>query len=113
MKVVEWPVAIALVLLAFAIIYFWAPAVQGKTWRWITRGTVAGVALWLIVSVALKIYLQYFGRLNATYGSLGAVIVLLLWFYLTGAAVLIGAEIDIVSKTAAAPPAHVNSEAAD
>jgi membrane protein len=97
-----WPIALALVLLAFALIYYFAPDVKDQKWHWVTPGALVGVALWLAVSFALKIYLHYFDRYSATYGSLGAVIVLLLWFYLSGASILMGAEINSVLENAAA-----------
>jgi membrane protein len=101
-KIVEWPVAIALVLLGFALVYFFAPDVKEQKWHWITPGAVIGVALWLAVSFGLKIYLHFFDRYSATYGSLGAVIILLLWFYASGASLLFGAEINSVIEDAAA-----------
>jgi membrane protein len=102
LKVVEWPIAIFLVLFTFALIYFFAPDVKDQKWHWITPGAVIGVALWLLVSACLKLYLHFFDSYGATYGSLGAVIALMLWFYLTGAAVLLGAEINSVLENAAA-----------
>src|SRR6202162_2977533 len=101
-KIVQWPVAIALVLLGFALVYFFAPNVKDQKWHWITPGAIAGVALWLGGLFALKIYLHFFDRYSATYGSLGAVIVLLLWFYVSGASLLFGAEINSVIEDAAA-----------
>jgi membrane protein len=101
-KTAQWPVAIALVLLGFALVYFFAPDVKQQSWHWITPGAIAGVGLWLAVSFALKIYLHFFDRYSATYGSLGAVIVLLLWFYVSGASLLFGAEINSVIEDAAA-----------
>ena len=101
-KIAQWPVAIALILLGFALVYFFAPDVKQQKWHWITPGAIAGVALWLAVSFALKIYLHFFDRYSATYGSLGAVIVLLLWFYVSGASLLFGAEINSVIEDAAA-----------
>jgi membrane protein len=101
-KVVQWPVAIALVLLGFALAYFYAPDVKEQNWHWITPGAIAGVVLWLAVSFALKAYLHFFDRYSATYGSLGAVIILLLWFYVSGASLLFGAEINSVIEDAAA-----------
>jgi membrane protein len=75
-----------------------------------------GLALWLAASLALKIYLHFFNSYSATYGSLGAVIILLLWFYVTGAAVLLGAEINSVLEDAAAesgePDAKLKGEKA-
>jgi membrane protein len=77
-KIVQWPVAIALVLLGFALVYFFAPDINDQKWHWITPGAISGVTLWLAVSFALKIYLHFFDRYSATYGSLGTVILLLL-----------------------------------
>jgi membrane protein len=102
LRMALWPIALGLVLLAFALIYYLAPDVKDQKWHWVTPGALVGLALWLLVSFALKAYLHYFDRYSATYGSLGAVIVLLLWFYLSGASVLMGAEINSVLENAAA-----------
>jgi membrane protein len=102
LKIALWFIALALVLLVFAIIYYFAPDVKDHKWHWITPGAVVGLTLWLLVSLALKLYLHFFDRYSATYGSLGAVIVLLLWFYLSGASILMGAEINSVLENAAA-----------
>jgi hypothetical protein len=93
-KVLQWPLVFVFVLLAFAIIYYFAPDVRQQDWKWITPGAVVGVTLWLIVSFAFKAYLSFFNSYSATYGSLGAVIILMLWFYFTGAAILVGGEIN-------------------
>jgi membrane protein len=93
-KVVQWPIVLAFVLLGFALIYYFAPDARDQDWKWITPGSVAGVALWLLVSFAFKTYLTFFNSYSATYGSLGAVIILMLWFYFTGAAILFGGEIN-------------------
>src|SRR5256714_111019 len=93
-KVVQWPIVLVFVLLAFAIIYYFAPDAHDQDWKWITPGSVVGVTLWLLVSFAFKTYLTYFNSYSATYGSLGAVIILMLWFYFTGAAILVGGEIN-------------------
>ncbi len=87
---------------AFALIYYLAPDFREQAWQWLTPGAVIGVALWLLVSLAFRIYLHYFNSYNATYGSLGAVIILMLWLYLTGAAVLIGGEVNSEIENAAA-----------
>jgi membrane protein len=102
LRIALWPIALALVLLAFALIYYFAPDVKDQKWHWVTPGALVGLVLWLVVSFALKLYLHYFDRYSATYGSLGAVIVLLLWFYLSGASILMGAEINSVLENAAA-----------
>jgi membrane protein len=93
-KIVQWPIVLAFVLLSFALIYYFAPDARDQDWKWITPGSVAGVALWLLVSFAFKTYLTFFNSYSATYGSLGAVIILMLWFYFTGAAILVGGEIN-------------------
>ena len=93
-KVIQWPLVLAFVLLAFALIYYFGPDAHQQHWTWITPGAVVGVALWLLVSFAFKAYLSYFNSYSATYGSLGAVIILMLWFYFTGAAILVGGEIN-------------------
>jgi membrane protein len=115
-KIAQWPVAVALVLLGFALVYFFAPDVKEQKWHWITPGAIVGVALWLAVSFGLKAYLHFFDRYSATYGSLGAVIILLLWFYVSGASLLFGAEINSVIEDAAAaagePDAKLKGEKA-
>jgi membrane protein len=89
-------------LLSFALIYFFAPDFREQDWKWITPGSVIGVALWLLASFAFKGYLHFFDSYSTTYGSLGAVIILMLWLYLTGLAVLIGGEINSEIENVAA-----------
>src|SRR5437660_2467159 len=93
-KIVQWPIVLVFVLLAFALIYYFAPDARDQDWKWITPGSIIGVTLWLLVSFGFKAYLHYFNSYNATYGTLGGVIILMLWFYFTGAAILIGGEIN-------------------
>jgi membrane protein len=93
-KVLQWPLVLIFVLLAFALIYYFAPDIREQKWKWITPGAVVGVSLWLLISFAFKLYLSYFNSYSATYGSLGAVIILMLWFYFTGTAILVGGEIN-------------------
>jgi membrane protein len=92
--IVQWPVAVVFLFVAVALLYRYAPACQRKGWRQDLPGAIIGVALWLALSLLFRLYLQYFNSYNRTYGSLGAVMVLLLWFYLSGAAILIGAEVN-------------------
>ena len=101
-KILQWPIALSFMLLAFAMIYFFAPDLRDQDWKWITPGSVIGVALWLAVSFAFKGYLHFFDSYSKTYGSLGAVIVLMLWLYLTGLAVLIGGQVNSEIENAAA-----------
>ncbi|MDT7687802.1 MAG: rane protein [Acidobacteriota bacterium] len=101
-NVIQWPIVLGFVLFAFALIYYYAPDLRHQRWYWITPGSLAGVLLWLLVSFCFRLYLRYFDRYSATYGSLGAVIILLLWFYLTGAAILVGGKVNAVIENAAA-----------
>src|SRR6185295_17230375 len=73
-KLLQWPIVLVFVLLAFAMVYYFAPAVKEQQWKWITPGAIVGIILWLLVSLGFKTYLHYFNSYSATYGSLGAVI---------------------------------------
>lgn len=100
--VVEWLIASALLALAFAVVYYWAPDHKTRLWHWLTPGGAIGIVGWLVASVALRIYLHFFNSYSVTYGSLGAVIILLTWFYITGLMLLVGAEINSEIEAAAA-----------
>ncbi len=93
-RTISWIVAGGLLVLLFALIYYFAPDVKNKRWHWLTPGASIGIAGWLFASVSLRIYLHYFDNYSVTYGSLGAVIILLTWFYITGLMILTGAEIN-------------------
>ena len=93
-KILQWPIVLFFILLAFSLIYYFAPDLHDQDWKWVTPGSVIALALWLLVSFAFRIYLEFFDSYSATYGSLGAVIILMLWFYLTGLAILVGGEIN-------------------
>ena len=101
-KVAQWPIALAFMVLAFALIYYFAPDVREQKWAWLTPGAAIGVTLWLLVTFGFRTYLHYFDSYSKTYGALGAVIVLMLWLYLTGAAILIGGELNSEIEHAAA-----------
>jgi membrane protein len=93
-RMLQWPIALLFVLLTFNLIYNLAPDLTGWRWKWFTPGAFVGVALWLVVSFLFRLYLLFFDSYSVTYGSLGALIVLMLWFYLTGVAILIGGEVN-------------------
>ena len=101
-KIAQWPVAVFFLLLSFALIYYFGPDVEFPVWHWISPGALAGVFLWAAVSFALRVYLHFFNSYSKTYGSLGAVMILLLWFYVTGVAILIGGEVNAEIENAAA-----------
>ena len=99
-RTVAWVIATSLLMLIFSVIYYFAPDVKKKQWHWLTPGAAVGIFGWLLSSIILRIYLHYFDSYSVTYGSLGAVIILLTWFYITGLMLLLGAEIN--SEIAAA-----------
>jgi len=101
-KIAQWPLAVFFLLLSFALIYYFSPDVEFPVWHWISPGSVAGVFLWALVSFGLRVYLHFFNSYSKTYGSLGAVMILLLWFYVTGVAILIGGEVNAEIENAAA-----------
>lgn len=94
--------AFALLILLFAVIYYYAPNVAIRKWRWLTPGGAIAIVCWILASLALRLYLNYFHSFSVTYGSLGAVIILLTWFYITGLMLLLGAEINSEIEAAAA-----------
>lgn len=99
-KVLQWPLAFMLMVSAIGIIYYVCPNVK-QEWRWVTPGAVVAVILWLCVSLAFKLYVTNFGNYNAAYGSIGGVIVLMLWLYLSGTVILLGGEINAEIEAAA------------
>jgi membrane protein len=93
-SLVRWPVLAAMGIVALAIVYRYARARTARKWQWFSWGAVLATALWLIGSVAFSFYVSEVGSYDRTYGSLGAVIVLLLWFYMTAFVILVGAELN-------------------
>jgi membrane protein len=87
-------VAILLLSLLFAIVYYFGPDVKVSQWHWLTPGSAFGMASWFLASLGLRFYIHYFNNYAATYGSLGTVIILLTWFYLSGLMLLLGGEIN-------------------
>jgi len=92
-KILQWPIVIALVAVALALLNYFAPDAE-QDWEWITPGAALSTVLWLLASLAFKLYLANFADYNATYGSLGGVIILMLWFYISALAVLVGSEMN-------------------
>jgi len=101
-KIAQWFIVFIFVLLAFALIYYFAPDLREQKWYWMMPGAIVGVVLWLLISFLFSLYLGYFNTYSVTYGSLGAMIILMLWFYLTGAAIIVGGEVNSVIEHAAA-----------
>ena len=96
-----WTAATGLLTLLFALIYYWAPDLKKRQWRWLTPGAGIGIIGWVLASFGLRAYLHFFNSYTATYGSLGAVIILLTWFYLSGLMLLLGGAVNSEIEAAA------------
>ncbi len=92
-KIIQWPIAFALVATGIGLIYHFAPNTKER-WDWLRPGALTATALWLLGSLGFRAYVVRFSSYEATYGTLGGVIVLMLWFYVTGLAIVIGVEMD-------------------
>lgn len=92
--IIQWPILLAFVIVAFELLYNFAPDLEAEHRVWLTPGAVVAVLLWVAVSWGFRLYLTYFGYYSRTYGSLGAVILLLLWVWMGGATILFGGEIN-------------------
>jgi membrane protein len=99
-NLLRWPVIVGLIILAMVLVYYVAPDVEQR-WQWITPGSLVAVIGWLLASLGFSFYVNNFGSYNATYGSIGAVIVLLTWMYVSGLFVLVGGEINAEIEHAA------------
>lgn len=97
------PVALLLAMVAVSLVYYFAPNID-RPFRVITPGSVIAVLLWVVVTVLFQLYVQNFGRYSVTYGSIGAVIVLLLYLFLSGTVLLFGGEINSVIEQSAPRP---------
>jgi membrane protein len=92
--VAKWPVLVIVVSFMFSILYYASPNVRQPGFRWVTPGGVFAVVAWIVASAAFGLYLANFGSYNKTYGSLGAIIIFLVWLWLSNVAILLGAELN-------------------
>ena len=91
----QWPVAIFFVALSCSLVYYYGPDLkERRRWHWFTPGVALGALIWLAASFGFRMYLHYYDSYSVAYGSLGALMILLVWLYATGLALLIGAEIN-------------------
>src|SRR2546421_11997115 len=90
----KWPVLALLVSLVFAILYWAAPNARQGGFRWVSPGGLLAVVIWLVTSAGFALYVAHFGSYNKTYGSIAAIIIFLVWLYLTNTAILFGAELN-------------------
>jgi membrane protein len=109
-NVVSLPIVILFVLVGIALVYYFAPATE-QHWRWVTPGSAVALVLWLGMSFGLRWYVARFADYSATYGSIGGVILLMLWLYLTGLVLLVGAEINSEIEHAAAERGAITAKA--
>jgi len=93
-KILQWPTAWLFIVFAYALIYSYGPNAERRRWYWITPGSTFGALLWLASSVVFRVYLNFYNTYTSTYGSLGAVVILIVWLYVAGLTFLIGGEID-------------------
>lgn len=102
--VVQWPVLAGGLLVAFALLLYFAPDVEHRRWQVVTPGALVALAVWLVASVGFALYAGFFGSYNKTWGSLSAVIVTLTWLWLTSLALLFGGEVNAeVERSREAP----------
>ncbi len=94
---IRLPVAFLLNLIALSVLYYLAPEAKQK-FRWITPGAITATVLWMVASFVFRIFLRNFGMYNATYGSLAAVVILMIWLWISGLVFLLGAEINAMMK---------------
>jgi membrane protein len=92
--ILPWPILIVAMIFALAATYRFAPSREAPKWRWFSWGSVFATALWIAASIGFSFYVSSFGSYDRTFGSLGAVVVLLTWFYISAYAVLLGACLD-------------------
>ncbi|WP_142848104.1 YihY/virulence factor BrkB family protein [Telmatospirillum sp. J64-1] len=93
-RLLRWPILFGAVLVLLAGLYRFAPSRDGARWQWLTPGALMATLMWMLGSIAFSLYVSRFEDYNATYGTLGAVVALMMWFLLTAYVILLGAEIN-------------------
>ncbi|WFR68044.1 YihY/virulence factor BrkB family protein [Curtobacterium flaccumfaciens] len=94
LSIVQWPILLVIAIIIIAVLYYWAPNVKQPKFTWVSGGSILALTIWIVASVGFGFYVGNFSNYNATYGSLGGVIVFLLWIWITNNALLFGAEFD-------------------
>jgi membrane protein len=93
-NIAKWPVLLAVVMVMFGVLYHFSPNVKMPSFKWVTPGAVVAVVVWIIASAAFAFYVANFGSYNKTYGTLGGVVALLVWMWITNCVLLFGMEIN-------------------
>ena len=93
---IQWAAIVIAMIFSTAVVYSWLPNFKEFHWVWISPGAITAIIVWIVFGAVFRLYLQYFNTYNKAYGSLGAVIILMLWMYITGLALLLGGAINSV-----------------
>jgi membrane protein len=109
--IVQWVAVLFFLSLSFSLIYYFGPDLKEQHWYWITPGSIIGVILWLLASGGFRAYLHFFNTYSRTYGSLGAVMILLIWLYVAGLSFLLGGQVNADIEHAAAMHGHPEAKA--
>ena len=96
----KWPAMVVLILLIFGVLYYTAPNARVRGVRWVTVGALVALLAWIVASVVFAVYVANFGSYDKTYGTLGGVVVFLLWMWITNMAILLGAELNAETERA-------------
>lgn len=94
LRLVRWPILAIFVVLGLSVLYRVAPCRARARWRWVSHGAVLATLIWLAASIGFSIYVSNFGNFNATYGSLGAIVVVLFWLYISAFVIIVGARLN-------------------
>jgi membrane protein len=92
--IAKWPVMIAIVLIIIAVLYYSTPNVKLRGFKWITPGSIVALVVWVLASAAFAFYVANFASYDKTYGSLGGMVVMLMWLWITNLALLFGQELN-------------------